>query len=68
MIGHMREQLDCLAGVVNKTSNFAEFMCTYSGEQPAAGTSLKPGSVRTCTQFVNNANFPVNICKIYAQL
>lgn len=68
MISHMNEQLECLAGVVNKTSNFVEFMCTYSGETPAPGTSMKPGSVRTCNQFTNNANFPTNICKIYAQL
>lgn len=68
MIAHMGQQVDCLAGVVNKTSNFVEFMCTYSGETPAPGTTLKAGAVRTCNQFTNNPNFPINICKIYSEL
>lgn len=83
MIEHMRQQIDCFTGIVNKTSNFVEYMCTYSGE-PAVdgyatqcsqyatdrrsfGTILANG-VRTCNKFICNPNYPVNICKIYEAL
>jgi murein DD-endopeptidase MepM/ murein hydrolase activator NlpD len=51
---HLQEQIECLASYVNEFESFNEFMCTYSGEESS-----------TCQNFVNNPNFPINVCKIY---
>jgi len=31
---HLKEQLACLKGIIDKTSDFEQFMCTYSGDRP----------------------------------
>ena len=52
---HLAEQLDCLKTYVDEFPNFTHFMCTYSGEEE------RPD----CSEFKNNPNFPVNLCRMY---
>lgn len=84
MINHMEEQLECLYGMVVKSGNFNDFMCTYSGEPATDGTAtvcdrrltaeelgtIRSDGVRTCNinNFICNPNFPAKICEIYDQL
>jgi len=80
-IRHLGEQLNCLRGVLDKTGNFNQYMCTFSGEPATDGTAteceppidisefgtIQPNGVRNCNidKFICNPNFPAKICEIY---
>ena len=57
----LTDQINCLKSYVQGIGNdFNTFMCQYSGEEDTDPT--KP--YRQCVEFVNNPNFPVNVCQI----
>lgn len=74
MKDHLSQQLDCLEAITDKTSNFNEFMCTYSGEPATDGTATQcsdranfgtigANGVRSCNKFICNPNFPRKWCE-----
>jgi len=54
----LKEQLACFKSYTDNISDFRTFMCQYSGE-----TDTDPNTpYRQCDSFVNNPNFPQNVC------